>query len=302
MSDPSRGLPANLRGAVDLSGLVRRASAPAPTQASGTDAVVIRTDDVGFGDLVERSRTVPVLVEFADERTGPTGVDEVVRSYGGRLVLAIADLAASEQLIQAFQVQQVPFLAAVIGGRPLPLFAGVMPEAELRDVLDQVLQLAEQQGITGVVEVDAEATGEPEPEPLPPLHQEAYDAIADGDYARAVRAYETAIAQNPRDDLAKAGLAQVRLLDRLQQADAEAVRRAAAEAPDDVAAQLAVADLDLSGGHAEDAIGRLLDVFAAAAPADRETLRARLLEFFEILGPEDPRVAAGRRRLAALLY
>jgi len=167
-----------------------------------------------------------------------------------------------------------------------------------------VLELAAQQGVTGSVAPGDESEGaaEPEPEPLPPLHQEAYDAIEAGDLPRAIQAYETAILQNPRDDLAKAGLAQVRLLARLESADAATVRAAAAAAPEDVAAQLAVADLDLAGGHVDDAFGRLLDLMAGVFGADREPIRARILDYFEIIGVDDERVALARRRLASLLY
>lgn len=294
---------ANLRGAVDLSGLVRRANAPAGSEAATQDdGIVFRTNDAAFAEVAERSKQIPVLIEFADERAGATGVAEVVRSYGGRILLAVVDILGAQQLIQAFQVQQLPFLAALVGGRPVPLFAGLVPEQELRDVIDQVLELAVQQGVTGAVPAEGDAGSEPEPEPLPPLHQEAYDAIEAGDLPRAIRAYETAILQNPRDDLAKAGLSQVRLLDRLASADAGAVRAAAAAAPQDVAAQLAVADLDLAGGHVDDAFARLLDLFATVFGADRDPIRARLLEYFDIIGVDEPVVAAARRRLASLLY
>ena len=295
---------ANLRGAVDLSGLVRRANAPAGSEAATPDdGIVFRTNDAAFAEVAERSKQIPVLIEFADERAGATGVAEVVRSYGGRILLAVVDILGAQQLIQAFQVQQLPFLAALVGGRPVPLFAGLVPEQELRDVIDQVLELAVQQGVTGAVPADGDAgPTESEPEPLPPLHQEAYDAIEAGDLPRAIRAYETAIVQNPRDDLAKAGLSQVRLLDRLASADAGAVRAAAAAAPQDVAAQLAVADLDLAGGHVDDAFARLLDLFATVFGADRDPIRARLLEYFDIVGVDEPSVAVARRRLASLLY
>ena len=295
---------ANLRGAVDLSGLVRRANAPAGSEAATPDdGIVFRTNDAAFAEVAERSKQIPVLIEFADERAGATGVAEVVRSYGGRILLAVVDILGAQQLIQAFQVQQLPFLAALVGGRPVPLFAGLVPEQELRDVIDQVLELAVQQGVTGAVPADGDAgPTEPEPEPLPPLHQEAYDAIEAGDLPRAIRAYETAIVQNPRDELAKAGLSQVRLLDRLASADAGAVRAAAAAAPQDVAAQLAVADLDLAGGHVDDAFARLLDLFATVFGADRDPIRARLLEYFDIVGVDEPSVAVARRRLASLLY
>jgi len=302
-------LGAGLRGAVDLSSLVRRANAQAPGGASAGGApstaggVVFAVDDATFGRVLELSRTVPVIVEFGDPRTPPSGADAVIREYGGRIALAVVDAMTSPQVVQAFQVQQVPMFAAVIGGRPLPLFAGVMPPEEFRDVVEQVLQVAGQAGVSGTIpEQGAEADAEPEPEPLPPLHQEAYDAIAAGDLPRAVKAYETALAQNPRDAEAAAGLAQVRLLERLQSVDAATIRAAAAERPDDVDAQLAVADLDVSGGHVEDAFARLLDAFAGADKPGREAIRTRLLEYFELVGVEDPRVLAARRRLTSLLY
>lgn len=299
--------PANLRGAVDLSALVRRANAPAPQPGAapaGADAAVFEASDATLQRIIDLSARVPVIVEFyAPER--PARLQSIVASYGGRIALATVDGTLNPQLVQAFRVTGVPFEAAVIGGQPVEL--PPVPDDQFGQVLDQLLQLAAQNGITGTVgpaPAGAEdgAPAEPVEEPLPPHHQEAFDAIARGDYAAAVHEYETAIAQNPRDALAVAGLAQASLLQRLEGADAAAVRAAAASAPDDVDAQLAVADLDMSGGHVDDAVGRLLDLFTALAPADRDRVRARVLEYFEIAGSDDPRVVAGRRRLASLLY
>ena len=148
----------------------------------------------------------------------------------------------------------------------------------------------------------SESHPEPEPEPLPPHHQEAYDAIERGDYAQAIAEYRLAIAQNPADTLAVAGLAQVSLLERLSKVEAGQVRDAAAADPADVEAALAVADLDLSGGHVDDAFGRLLDLFAKADPETRELIRTRLVDYFEIVGVTDARVIKARGRLASLLY
>ncbi|MGO2664582.1 tetratricopeptide repeat protein, partial [Mycetocola reblochoni] len=154
-------------------------------------------------------------------------------------------------------------------------------------------------GVNGRARVD---DSEPEPEPLPPLHQEAYDAIARGDYAAAATAYRTAIAQQPGDADAVAGLAQVELLSRVQGRTADDIRSAAAAAPSDVDAQLAVADLDLSGGHVEDAFDRLLTLFADADPDGRTAIRERLLDYFQVVGTTDPRVASARARLTNLLF
>lgn len=288
---------ANLRGAVDLSSLVRPAGPPAGAAPSG--AVVRDASDADFSQVLELSASVPVIVEFVGQQIA-SGLGPIVESFAGRLALAVVDATLNPQLVQAFQVSEVPTVAAVVGGRPLQLFAGMPPEQDVRSVFEQVLQLAAQQGVTGTLATDE--NGEPAEEPLPPLHQEAYDAITEGDFARAITAYETAIAQNPRDQLAVAGLAQVSLLARLEGAEASALRTAAAENPADVDAQLAVADLDVSGGHLEDAFGRLLDLFPSLDQDGKNAVRSRLLEYFEIAGGEDPRVVAARRRLTSLLY
>jgi putative thioredoxin len=145
---------------------------------------------------------------------------------------------------------------------------------------------------------------EPEPEepPLPPLHQAAYDAIERDDLDAAATAYEQALRENPRDEMARAGLAQVGLLSRTRDADLAAVRTAAADAPHDVDAQLAVADLDVLGGQVQDAFDRLIDVIRSTAGPERERVRVRLVELFEVVGAEDPRVPAARRALASALY
>lgn len=305
MSNPAP----SLRGAVDLSGLVRRANAPTPPPGSAPappsgSGVVIEATEATFPQVVELSNRVPVVVELYAAGITPA-LGPIVESYGGRIVLATVDAQQNPGIAQAFQVQEVPAAAAIVAGRPVPLFVGTPVEDQVRQVFDQLLQVAAQNGVTGSVtpgEPGADAPAEPVEEPLPPLHQEAFDAISAGDYATAVAAYQKAIAQNPRDALAVAGLAQASLLQRLDGAVADELRKAAADAPGSVAAQLAAADLDVSGGHLDDAFDRLLDLFPSLDGEGREAVRTRLLEYFEIAGADDPRVAAARRRLTLLLY
>ncbi|MCW4384825.1 tetratricopeptide repeat protein [Salinibacterium sp. SYSU T00001] len=305
---------AHLRGAVDLSSLVRppapAGQAPtAPQTGAGQQAgpsvpsLVVESGDSAFQGLLELSNTVPVVVEFHAGAPWQQ-LASVVRSFSGRLVLASVDATRNPQLQQAFNVAAVPTVAAVVGGRPLALFEGEVAEDQVRAVFEQLLALAAQNGVTGTVTAeDAEgAVEEPVEEPLPPLHQEAYEAIERGDYPAAIRAYETAIAQDPRDQLAVAGLAQVSLLHRLVGKTAAGIRTAAGDAPNDLDAQLDVADLDVSGGHLEDAFSRLLDLFLGLDQAGRDRVRTRLLEYFEIAGADDPRVVAARRQLTNLLY
>jgi len=307
MSQPNPG--AVLRGAVDLSGLRNRPSAPAGEPKAGSaPGLVIDVTDATFPQILELSRTVPVVVDLWAEWCGPCKqlspiLEKVVTELGGRLVLAKVDVDANPQLAQGFRAQSIPMVVALVAGQPVPLFTGAVPEQQVRDVFAQLLQLAAQNGVNGTVDPGEQApaaeAGEP---PLPPLHAEAFAAIESGDYARAAQAYEKALAENPRDDDARAGLGQVRLLQRVQDVDAVAVREAAAAAPHDVAAQLAVADLDVAGGHVEDAFARLLELFAAVGGDERATVRERLVELFGLVGDADPRVVQARRRLAALLF
>ncbi|WP_270365261.1 tetratricopeptide repeat protein [Microbacterium algeriense] len=302
--------PAALRGAVDLSSLRNR---PAP-QAGGApdpgvvDVVVDATDET-FGQILELSRTVPVVVDLWAEWCGPCKqlspiLEQVTRELGGRVLLAKVDVDANPQLAQSFRAQSIPMVVALIAGQPVPMFTGAVPEQQVREVFAQLLQVAAQNGVTGTLSVGeaADAPSAPAEPELPPLHAEAFAAIETGDYAAAIRAYEKALAENPRDEDARAGLGQVRLLDRVQGLDLQEARAAAAADPLDVQAQFAVADLDLSGGHVEDAFGRLLDLFAELPSDQRTPVRERLVELFGLIGAADPRVIAARNRLSSLLF
>lgn len=315
MSDISA---AALRGAVDLSSLRNRPAAPAPGAAPAQDGAespatggyIVDVTDATFGQILELSRSVPVVVDLWAEWCGPCKqlspiLEKVVTEYAGRIVLAKVDVDANPQLAQSFRAQSIPMVVALIAGQPAPMFTGAVPEEQVRQVFEQLLQVAAQNGVTGSVgapQADAAEDGEPAEAPLPPRHAEAFAAIENGDYATAIAAYEKALNENPRDDDARAGLGQVKLLDRVQGLDLQQARAAAAEAPHDVQAQFAVADLDISGGHVEDAFGRLLDLFAALPSDERVPVRERLVELFGLIGADDPRVTAARNRLSSLLF
>lgn len=305
--------PAALRGAVDLSTLRNRPAAPpagAPAPAAGVADVVVDATDESFGQILELSRTVPVVVDLWAEWCGPCKqlspiIEKVTRELGGKVLLAKVDVDANPQLAQGFRAQSIPMVVALIAGQPVPMFTGAVPEQQVREVFAQLLQLAAQNGVTGSLDVGEapaateEAAEEP---PLPPLHAEAFAAIEIGDYAAAIVAYEKALAENPRDEDAIAGLGQVRLLDRVQKLDLQEARAAAAAGPLDLQAQFDVADLDLAGGHVDDAFGRLLDLFAQLPSDQRTPVRERLIELFGLIGAADPRVVSARNRLSSLLF
>jgi putative thioredoxin len=199
---------------------------------------------------------------------------------------------------------------AVVAGQALPLFQGAAGEAQIRQTLDQLVQVAEQRfGLTGlVVDPEAEPGAERAAAPERPAgpHDAALEAAVQaldaGDLAGAVRAYKNVLSDDPGNTEAKLGLAQAELLQRVQDADPQRVRQEAADKPDDAQAQIAAADLDLVGGHVEDAFGRLIDTVRRTAGDDRDAVRMRLLELFEVVGADDPRVTAARRALARALF
>lgn len=325
----SQQMPGRLSGgAIDLSHLVAaRSGAQQPPQqgspggpaaagapgAPGAQVVdvpslVLDADERSFEQLVQLSSVVPIVLDMWAEwcqpckTLGPV-LEQVTREFGGALLLAKIDIDANPGLKEAFQVQSIPAVFALVAGRPVPLFQGAVPEQQVREVFGQLVQLAVQQGVVGRVNApDAVAGVEPAEAPVNPAHAEALEAIDRGDYAAAVRSYEQVLLKAPADHEARAALVQVKLLDRLQGRSADEIRAAAGAGPDDVDAQLAVADLDVSGGHVEDAFLRLLELFAGASAEDRARVRERLLELFEVVGQSDARVAAARNRLANLLY
>lgn len=322
-ANPPSGL--NIRGAVDLSGLRRPAAGrpgagpgPAAPGAPGTGpaagpgggtsvpSLIVDITAQNLEQVLSLSVTVPVIIDlWADwcqpcKQLSPV-LEKVITEYDGRLLLGKVDVDAEQQVAQIFGAQSLPTVLGVLGGRPMMLFQGAVPEAQVREVLDKVLQVAGQNGISGRLTVTGEAPEEQE-EVLPPLHQAAFDALEKDDLDGATAAYEQALRENPSDALATAGLAQVDLLRRTAGVDANAARAAAAADPQDLDAQLLVSDLDLLGGHLDDAFGRIIDLVRVNFGDEREKLRLRLIALFDVVGGTDPRVIAARRKLASALF
>ncbi|MEU2021127.1 tetratricopeptide repeat protein [Streptomyces sp. NPDC016469] len=288
-----------------------RQGGPAAVPAS---SLVIDVNEAGFeNDVLQRSAEVPVVIDFWAEwcepckQLGPL-LERLAHEYNGRFLLAKVDVDANQMLMQQFGIQGIPAVFAVVAGQALPLFQGAAPEAQIRQTLDQLIQVGEERfGLTGIA-VDPSAAGEPQaaapapPGPYDSLLEAAARALDANDFAGAVQAYKNVLSDDPANTEAKLGLAQAELLGRVQAADPQQVRTEAAEKPADADAQMAAADLDLVGGHVEDAFGRLVETVRRTFGEDRDRVRLRLLDLFEVIGPEDPRVGAARTALARVLF
>jgi putative thioredoxin len=302
-------------GAIDLSALRKPAAPPRQPGVSGA-ADSYAFDVVGEAslrtDVVEKSMSVVVLVSFWSAQVPASAeinatLSTLADEFAGRFLFARVDVGAQPELASALGIPQVPLVVAALRGQLAPLIQEALPEAEMRLLVDQVLQAAAANGIAGVADPVATAPAggavadDVDAEPLS-RYPEAEDALLSGDLDAAIEGYSAALKAAPGDPEATVGLARAQLLKRTSGADHAAARAAAQADPDDVSAQTLVADIDLLDGHVDDAFTRLIELVRRTSDADRDAARRHLVEMFAVVGDGDPQVVRARQRLASALY
>lgn len=284
--------PADSHGAIDLSA---RAAAPAPEESAAPAGeglhipLITSTDEAGFQDVMSTSQAVPVILVMWSSRSlesKPTlaMLEEVAREHAGAFQLVEVDIDKAPQIAQAFQIQAVPTVVALVGGRPVPLFQGSAGKDQVVPVVSQILEAAAQMGITARIAVAAEDTAAP----IPPEHEAPLAAEEEGRLDEAIALWERVVELNPRDEDAKSHLSRVRFAAR-------------AYGEHDASDPAARADALFAAGDAQAAFDVLLELLAATTDAEeRDALRLRLLDLFRVAG-SSPEVSKARTRLAMLL-
>ena len=307
-----------MAGAVDLAALKARSDAAArsaqqgPSTADGAPAAsrgafVIDVTEQSFQtEVLERSLQVPVVVDLWAEWCGPCKqlspvLERLAAASNGAWILAKIDVDANPRIAQAFGVQSIPMVVAVVGGQPVDAFNGALPEPQVKQWITALLD-ALRDRMPAIAEAErGGGAAEPVEEPEDPRFTAAEDAIERGDYAAAEAAYQKILDTEPANADAAAALLQVRFLARAEQADPMAVAKADA-APDNVDAQLAAADAEVATDRVEPAFQRLLGLVQRTSGDERERARQHLVELFELFAADDPRVTTARRSLARALF
>jgi putative thioredoxin len=293
----------NLPGAVDLS--ARTVPPNGGDTASGGGVNVIDVTEASFQtEVVERSRTVPVVLDFWASWCGPCRqlspiLEKLAGEGDGSWVLAKIDVDANPRLAQAAAVQGIPAVKAVVDGQLVAEFTGALPEGQVRGWVNQVIALAKQGGAAPEGE-GPEAGGPPQP-PADPVIEAAYQALEEGDLDGAATHFQARLNEAPEDPEAKAGLAQVSLARRLGSIDQADLQRRVQAGDAGRETRLQVADLLIASGDVDNGLAGLIDLVKSSSADEREEVRQRLLEFFDILG-DHPAVLPARRALASALF
>lgn len=283
-----------MSGAVDLSSLKQpAAAAEAPTGHAVTEADFETK-------VLRRSMQVPVVIVLYSQRS--PGSVELVKLFerlvgedDGSWDLATVEAEPNMRIAQALGVQGIPTVIAVAAGQPLADFQGAQPEPQVKQWLAAVID-----AVRGKLEGGVEGEEAPAA-PEDPRFTAAEEALDRGDIAGAEAAYEKILAEEPANAEAKAALRQVRFFGRAQGLPADAIARADA-APDDIDDAFAAADMECFNQQPEAAFTRLIDLIKRTAGDDRNRVRTRLVELFELYDTADPVVVAARRKLATALY
>ncbi|HWA69356.1 MAG TPA: thioredoxin [Rhizomicrobium sp.] len=316
-------------------------SQPAQNAASGTSPHIKDSGIESFAaDVLEQSRSVPVIVDFWAPWCGPCktlgpALEAAVEAAQGAVKLVKVNIDENPEIAQQLRIQSIPTVFAFKNGQPVDGFMGAIPESQIKAF---VAQLAGGGGPGHDHGEDGHDHHHGGPEHTAEVLAVAADALAAGDIAMAAQAYGHVLQDEPGHPAAVAGLARAYLqggdVERATQtlqmvrpdgAQDEAIRAVQAElklkqapAPEtsEIAALRAKVEADPkdhqarydlamaldAGGMRDGAVEQLLELVKRDRKWKEEAARKQLVILFEAMGFTDPRSVEGRRKLSGILF
>ena len=306
-------LPKGFGRAIDLSSLARPAQQPGASAnpagrgesaSSASESILTVTEANLMPEFVEKSERVPVfLFVWSDRAKGSREMLATLAKLAGQdngaWRLGSISYDTDPQIATALRVTTIPAAVAIIKGQILPIPQLPPEEASLRLMINRILEVAQQQGMT----VDRSGSASDEAAPVTdPEEDEAYAAIERGDFESAAGAYRKLLSRKPNDALAMQALAQCELMIRTAKMDPKQVVEKAASSPDDLALQKEASDIDIAMGRFEEGFSRLIHFIKLHPGEERKEAKEHLLALFSVVPPEDPALLKARRDLASALF
>lgn len=293
--------------AVDLAALAaqREAQAAAEKRRGDGPVVVFDVQEINFQtEVLNRSAQVPVILDLWSPRSPQCAtltqiLEKLAYEADGAWVLAKIEVDTNPRIAQALQLQAIPTVIAVVNGELVPMFEGPMPEPSIRQLLAQLMVIAQEAGLTPAGAAPAEVADEAAEDSR---YDVAFAAIDAGDWDAADAAYRDILATDPNDEDAKLGLAQVELMRRTDGIDPVAVIAEADASPADLRLASLAADVEVFEGRVEEAFARLIELVRNSVGDDKAAARDHLVGLFNLIGDADPRVIKARTALANALF
>ena len=274
-------------------------------------------------EVIEKSKTLPVLVDFWAPWCGPCKqltpiLEKLVNSKNGKVILAKINVDENQGIAAQLKIQSIPTVYGFVDGKPIDAFQGAQPESKINEMVDKL--------------IDATPGNE-----IPKLLEEANDLFKKQKYSEAQSIYENLIAMEPGNPKIIAGM--LRCLLQLQKIDdvkevlesldenilkdeeiakvkilyenfqnsknglsLEDISKDLEKDPNNKKLRFDLAEKYLSLNEIERGLNELLQIYSEDPKWSDEAAKKKLLEHFDLLGFNDPNVIEARKKLSSLMF